>query len=91
MAHKKAGGSRARQGGNVSGKRLGVKVFGSEVIDGGSIIVRQRGNAFKPGANVGSGRDRTLFAKVRGIVSFRKADGKNFIDVLPQPRIKASI
>lgn len=71
MAHKKAGGSKARQGVQVAGKRLGIKVFGGSPIKAGQIIIRQRGTVFKPGNNVGMGRDHTLFATKRGIVQFK--------------------
>lgn len=70
MAHKKAGGAKARQGGNVSGKRLGVKVFGGDTVLPGDIIVRQRGRVFIPGTNTGMGRDFTIFSKVQGLVQF---------------------
>jgi large subunit ribosomal protein L27 len=70
MAHKKAGGSQARQGGNVSGKRLGLKVFGGQSVKPGQIIVRQRGQRFIPGENVGMGKDFTIFSKINGIVEF---------------------
>ena len=70
MAHKKAGSSKAKQGGNVAGKRLGIKVYGGEAIKAGAIIVRQRGQVFKPGDNVGMGRDFTIFAKIEGTVVF---------------------
>ena len=70
MAHKKAGGASARQGGNVSGKRLGIKSSGGEVVKPGQIIVRQRGRKFIPGDNVAMGRDFTIFSKVDGIVEF---------------------
>lgn len=83
MAHKKAGGSSAGQGSNVSGKRLGVKVFGGSDVKAGQIIVRQRGRQFVPGKNVGMGRDFTIFAKTAGKVVFgwfRK--DKKKIDVL---------
>ena len=70
MAKKKSAGDKARQGGNVSGKRLGVKVFGGSSVIPGQIIVRQRGKNFEPGKNVGMGRDFTLFSKVSGIVQF---------------------
>ena len=69
MAHKKAGGS-TRNGRDSESKRLGVKRFGGEVVSGGSIIVRQRGSAFRPGKNVGMGKDYTIFAKVDGRVQF---------------------
>ena len=69
MAHKKAGGS-SRNGRDSEAKRLGVKVYGGELIPAGSIIVRQRGTKFHPGTNVGIGKDHTLFALVDGQVSF---------------------
>ena len=70
MAHKKAGGS-SRNGRDSESKRLGIKVYGGEIIPAGSIIVRQRGTEFHPGDNVGIGKDHTLFAKVDGKVEFR--------------------
>lgn len=69
MASKKAGGS-SRNGRDSIGKRLGVKVFGGQVIPAGSIIVRQRGTKFHAGDNVGMGKDHTLFAKISGEVKF---------------------
>ncbi|OGY26864.1 MAG: 50S ribosomal protein L27 [Candidatus Woykebacteria bacterium RBG_16_43_9] len=81
MAHKKAGGSKARQGTNVVGKRLGVKIFGGEKVSPGQIIVRQRGTQFHPGIGVKRGRDFTIFSISTGIVSVRKRRGKNLIDV----------
>ena len=69
MAHKKAGGS-SRNGRDSHSKRLGVKVFGGELIRAGGIVVRQRGTKMHPGNNVGMGKDHTLFAKVDGCVSF---------------------
>ena len=69
MAHKKAGGS-TRNGRDSESKRLGVKRFGGEKVSAGSIIVRQRGTHFHAGANVGVGRDHTLFAKADGEVKF---------------------
>ncbi|MBU1104999.1 bL27 family ribosomal protein [Candidatus Parcubacteria bacterium] len=82
MAHKKAGGSKARQGGNVAGKRLGVKVYGDQAIKCGGIVVRQRGSTHKPGKNAGMGRDFTIFAKKSGLVSFRKKGAKSFVDIV---------
>ena len=70
MATKKAGGS-SRNGRDSEAKRLGVKVFGDELIPAGSIIVRQRGTRFHAGENVGMGKDHTLFAKVDGYVEFK--------------------
>ena len=72
MAHKVAGGSKARQKGNVAGKRLGVKKYGGELIKTGQIILRQRGTKFLPGKNVGLGKDYTIFAMKNGIVEFKK-------------------
>jgi len=69
MAHKKAGGS-TRNGRDSESKRLGVKVFGGQAINAGSIIVRQRGTKFHPGNNVGIGKDHTLFATAEGVVKF---------------------
>jgi len=69
MAHKKAGGS-SRNGRDSESKRLGVKSYGGELINAGSIIVRQRGTHIHPGVNVGVGKDHTLFALVQGRVVF---------------------
>ena len=71
MAHKKAGGS-TRNGRDSESKRLGVKKFGGEAVIAGNILVRQRGTQFKPGANVGCGRDHTLFATADGAVVFER-------------------
>ncbi len=70
MAHKKATGSKARQGSNVIGKRLGIKVSGGSLVNPGQIIVRQRGRTFVPGNNVGMGKDFTIYSKISGIVQF---------------------
>jgi len=70
MAHKKGVGS-SRNGRDSKAKRLGVKRFAGQLVDGGTIIVRQRGTKIKPGDNVGIGRDDTLFAKTAGIVKFQ--------------------
>ena len=69
MAQKKGGGS-TRNGRDSESKRLGVKAFGSESISAGAIIVRQRGTRFHAGANVGMGKDHTLFALTDGKVRF---------------------
>lgn len=69
MAHKKAGGS-TRNGRDSESKRLGVKVFGGQVINAGGIIIRQRGTRVHGGVNVGVGKDHTLFAKANGVVKF---------------------
>jgi large subunit ribosomal protein L27 len=83
MAHKKAGGS-SRNGRDSAGRRLGVKKFGGEYVLSGNILVRQRGTKFHPGANVGIGRDHTLFATVDGAVKFKRTTGgRTFISVQP--------
>ena len=83
MAHKKAGGS-SRNGRDSAGRRLGVKLFGGQSAIAGNIIVRQRGTTWWPGANVGMGRDHTLFALTDGEVTFKKGlKGRTFISVLP--------
>ena len=70
MAHKKGVGS-SRNGRDSNAQRLGVKRFAGQYVTGGSILVRQRGTRFKPGTNVGKGKDDTLFAKISGVVEFR--------------------
>ena len=81
MAHKKAGGS-SRNGRDSAGRRLGVKKFGSENVVAGNIIVRQRGTRVYPGANVGMGKDHTLFALTDGIVRFHKGKlDRKFVSV----------
>jgi large subunit ribosomal protein L27 len=69
MAQKKGGGS-TRNGRDSEAKRLGVKVYGGQQINAGSIIVRQRGTKFHAGDNVGMGKDHTLFATANGVVKF---------------------
>ncbi len=81
MAHKKAGGS-SRNGRDSAGRRLGVKKFGGERVVGGNIIVRQRGTRVYPGANVGIGKDHTLFALEAGQVRFHQGKlGRKFVSV----------
>ncbi|HUB66395.1 MAG TPA: 50S ribosomal protein L27 [Candidatus Methylacidiphilales bacterium] len=75
MAHKKGQGS-VRNGRDSVSKRLGIKKFGSEAVLAGNIIVRQRGTRFRPGANVGIGRDHTLFALTDGFVKFDRTNRK---------------
>jgi large subunit ribosomal protein L27 len=83
MAHKKGVGS-SRNGRDSAAQRLGVKRFGGQTVSGGSILVRQRGTKFKPGANVGIGSDDTLFAKITGVVKFEDRGRKGrFISVYP--------
>ncbi|MEJ2528723.1 MAG: 50S ribosomal protein L27 [Gammaproteobacteria bacterium] len=84
MAHKKAGGS-TRNGRDSESKRLGVKMFGGQVVQPGNIIVRQRGTRFHSGLNVGCGKDHTLFAKAEGVVKFEVKGPKKrkFVNVVP--------
>lgn len=83
MAHKKAGGS-SRNGRDSAGRRLGVKKFGGEVVIPGNIIIRQRGTKVHPGANVGIGKDHTIFAKTEGTVAFqKKTNGRVYVGVEP--------
>ncbi|CUU00810.1 LSU ribosomal protein L27P [Candidatus Thermokryptus mobilis] len=83
MAHKKGGGS-SQNGRDSQSKRLGVKKFGGEFVKAGNIIVRQRGTKFKPGLNVGMGKDYTLFAKIDGIVKFEYVSkDKQMVSVYP--------
>jgi len=79
MAHKKGQGS-SRNGRDSNAQRLGVKTYGGEIVTAGSIIVRQRGTHFKPGLNVGIGKDDTLFAKCEGKIDF---SGKRVVSVIP--------
>lgn len=81
MAHKKAAGSKATQGGNVAGKRLGIKLFEGQVASAGSILIRQKGNVFNPGRGVGQGRDFTLFAKIAGKVLYGTKLGKKYVSI----------
>ena len=80
MAHKKGGGS-SKNGRDSAAQRLGVKRFGGQAVSAGSIIVRQRGTRFHPGANVGRGRDDTLFAKSDGKVLFHTRRGRKFVSI----------
>lgn len=88
MAHKKGGGSSVN-GRDSAGQRLGVKRFDGQVVSGGSILVRQRGTRYKAGANVGRGRDDTLFACVPGVVQFEdKGQMGKFINIVPLEQAK---
>jgi large subunit ribosomal protein L27 len=82
MAHKKGMGS-SRNGRDSRSQRLGVKKYGGEFLQAGSIIIRQRGTQWKPGNNVGMGRDYTLYALIDGHVTFEKP--------LPQQRQRVSV
>ena len=75
MAHKKGQGS-VRNGRDSVSKRLGLKKFGSEGVIAGNILIRQRGTRFRAGANVGMGRDHTLFALIDGVVKFDRVNRK---------------
>jgi large subunit ribosomal protein L27 len=84
MAHKKGVGS-SRNGRDSNAQRLGVKRFGGESVPAGSILVRQRGTRFQPGRNVGIGGDDTLFAKIDGVVEYRKySKSRKVVSVLPR-------
>ncbi|MDD9892639.1 MAG: 50S ribosomal protein L27 [Gammaproteobacteria bacterium] len=84
MAHKKAGGS-TKNGRDSESKRLGVKRFGGQLVNAGSIIIRQRGTATHAGENVGIGRDHTLYAKVDGTVVFERKGPHNRKHVRIEP------
>lgn len=84
MAHKKGVGS-SRNGRDSNSQRLGLKKFGGERVLGGNILARQRGTKWKPGKNVGRGKDDTLFALIDGLVKFEdKGRGGKFISVYPE-------
>jgi large subunit ribosomal protein L27 len=90
MAHKKSGGS-SRNGRDSRGQRLGVKKFGGEAVLAGNIIVRQRGTKWRPGDNVGVGKDHTLFALVDGAVKFvTRRDDRTYVTVVPAMETNAS-
>lgn len=72
MAHKKAGGS-TRNGRDSEGRRLGLKKSGGQSVIAGNIIIRQRGTVYRPGENVGIGKDHTLFATKEGVVEFKRS------------------
>ncbi len=83
MAHKKGAGS-SRNGRESESKRLGVKIYGGQVVTAGNIIVRQRGTVHHPGKNVGLGKDHTLFATADGTVKFiKKRDNKSYVSIEP--------
>merc|ERR1712224_233695 len=82
-AHKKGSGS-TKNGRDSVSKRRGIKTYGKEFINAGGIIVRQVGNTFHPGFNVGSGKDYTLFATTTGIVSYERIKGRKCVSVYPQ-------
>jgi large subunit ribosomal protein L27 len=83
MAHKKGMGS-SRNGRESAAQRLGIKRFEGQLVTAGSILVRQRGTKFRPGRNVGRGKDDTLFAKADGRVGFRRTGMGHMVDVLTE-------
>jgi len=89
MAHKKGGGS-TRNGRDSNAQRLGVKKYAGEVVLSGNILVRQRGTHIHPGANVGKGKDDTLFATVDGLVVYDVVHGHKRVNVLPEAAIVAA-
>jgi large subunit ribosomal protein L27 len=90
MAHKKAGGS-SRNGRDSAGRRLGVKKFGGEPVIGGNIIIRQRGTKVYAGANVGMGKDHTLFALAEGRVKFHEGRlGRKYVSVVAPAMAEAA-
>ncbi len=81
MAHKKGVGS-SKNGRESASKRLGIKIYGGQLVVAGNIIVRQRGTVHNPGENVGIGKDHTLFALVDGTVVFKKkTNGRSYVSV----------
>ena len=84
MSTKKAGGS-SRNGRDSESKRLGVKRYGGQHVTAGNIIVRQRGTKYKAGANIGIGKDHTLFATADGVVEFsRNACGRSIVSIIKE-------
>jgi large subunit ribosomal protein L27 len=82
MASKKGVGS-SRNGRDSNPQYLGVKRYAGETVTAGSILVRQRGTKIHPGANVGKGRDDTLFARATGVVAFRQRRNRRLVDIKP--------
>src|SRR5579871_3571903 len=91
MAHKKGGGSSVN-GRDSHGQRLGVKRFGGQMVNGGSILIRQRGTRYKPGKNVGRAKDDSLFALIDGVVRFEDRGGRGrFVSVLTAEEAAAAL
>ena len=82
MAHKKGAGS-SRNGRDSNSKRLGVKRYGGELVIPGNIIIRQKGTKYRPGNNVGLGRDYTIYALIDGQVEFENKQGRKYVSVYP--------
>ena len=90
MAHKKGGGSSVN-GRDSQGQRLGIKRFSGQLVNGGSILIRQRGTRYKPGRNVGRAKDDSLFALTTGVVKFEDKGGMGrFISILPVEKAAAA-
>ena len=89
MAHKKGGGS-TRNGRDSNAQRLGVKKYAGELVLSGNILVRQRGTRIQPGANVGHGKDDTLFATIDGLVVYDVVHGRKRVNVLPEDVVAAA-
>ena len=88
MAHKKGGGSTSN-GRDSAGRRLGVKKSGGARVIPGNIIIRQRGTAVHPGENVGMGKDHTIFAKIAGVVKFKRGfRDRKTVSVIPEETAK---
>jgi large subunit ribosomal protein L27 len=81
MAHTKAQGA-VKGNRDSRAKRLGVKIYGGQVVKAGGIIVRQKGTKFRPGKNVDMGKDYTLFALTAGVVKFKTLLGKRIVDIV---------
>ena len=82
MAHKKGSGS-SKNGRDSNAQRRGVKVYGEQIVSPGNIIVRQLGTKFKPGYNVGIGKDFTVYSLIHGRVEFQKIENSKSINVIP--------
>ncbi len=85
MAHVKSGGS-TRQAAPRHGKRLGLKKSGGQSVKTGQVIIRQKGSVYKSGKGVGTGRDKTVFAMIDGVVKFSKKLGKTVVNVVAAPK-----
>ena len=83
MAHKKGAGT-SRNGRDSEAKRLGVKAYAGQVVPAGSIIVRQRGTRFRPGAGAGIGTDHTIYARVDGRIGFARSGEGRIVSVVPE-------
>jgi large subunit ribosomal protein L27 len=89
MAHKK-GASSSRNGRDSNAQYLGVKRFGGQLVNAGEILIRQRGTKFHPGANVGRGKDDTLFALAAGAVEFGNKRGRRVVNIVVDVPVEVS-